>query len=163
MFFTGEFEHTIDSKGRVAVPREVRGVLDPAVHGDGFYLTPDGESGLELWPRKTFEAMVGSMKSEMVADMDVRSWETLVFSTATALSLDSSGRIRLPEKHLKRAGIKGKVVILGIRDHLELRQPEEWEVEREAMFKQAGEIMRRARKAMTTQSSNESSPRREER
>ena len=46
MFFLGEYEHSIDAKQRLAIPAEVRDVLDPEVHGSAFVAAPGGITGV---------------------------------------------------------------------------------------------------------------------
>ena len=59
MLFTGEYEHTIDAKQRLAIPSEIRARLDPKVHGQAFYLAPGANGHLWLWPERMRRTVVG--------------------------------------------------------------------------------------------------------
>ena len=51
MVFSGEYEHTIDAKHRLAIPAELRARLNAEVHGEGFYLVPGPNGALWVWPQ----------------------------------------------------------------------------------------------------------------
>ena len=83
-------------------------------------------------------------------------YEELLFSQAAQMEIDGSGRVRLSERLLRRAGIAGSVTILGVKDHLELRDPKQWEQHREAQLARHGEIQVRARQALQERSHHRS-------
>ena len=148
MLFTGEYEHTIDAKLRMAIPSEVRAVLDPAVHGEGFYAAPGQNGALWIWSSRKFEELVNAMDASLLPEDEVMAFDDFFFSQAARLEIDSAGRVRLPERLLRSAGIDKTVTILGVRDHLELREPGEWAAMLEEKRRTQGDIMRRARVAM---------------
>lgn len=148
MLFTGEYEHAIDSKQRLAIPAEIRSALDPERDGKALYLAPGANGHLWLWPEKTFERIVGAMEQSLLPAEDLMEFDEFTFPQARRLEIDNAGRVRLPEQSLKDAGIENAVVILGMRDHLELRDPANWTAQREAMQAKSREIFLRARQAM---------------
>jgi len=148
VLFTGEYEHSIDAKQRVAIPSELRAVLDPAVHGEGFYATPGLNGALWLWPSRTFEELVNTMDASLLPEDEVAEFDDFFFSQAARLEIDSAGRVRLPERLLRGAGIEKNVTILGVRDHLELRDPADWATLLEEKRRTQADLMRRARVAM---------------
>ena len=148
MLFAGEYEHTIDAKHRLAVPAEVRALLDPEKHGDAFYLAPGPNGYLWLWPERTFERMATASEGSLLPPDELMEFEERLFSQATRLKIDNSGRIQLPERMLKRFGLASAVTILGIRDHLELRDTAQWQVQLEQKYEKQPEIMWRARRAL---------------
>jgi MraZ protein len=148
VLFTGEYEHTIDAKLRVAVPSDIRAVLDPAVHGEGFYAAPGQNGALWIWPSRKFEELVNAMDASLLPDDEVMAFDDFFFSQAARLEVDSAGRVRLPERLLRGAGIEKTVTILGVRDHLELRDPAEWATLLEEKRRSQAELMQKARAAM---------------
>ena len=148
MLFTGEYEHTIDAKHRMAIPSEIRSRLDPEVDGEAFYLVPGPEGALWLWPERTFERMAGVMEQSLLPAEEVLEFEELMFPQASRLDLDKTGRVRLPERMIRLAELGQQVMILGVRDHLEIRDPEKWAAIREQKLARQGEIMLRARRAL---------------
>ena len=147
MLFTGEHEHTIDAKQRLAIPAEIRSHLDPKVHGEAFYLSPGANGHLWLWPEKTFEKMAGAVEGSFLQPEEMMEFEEEFYSQTTHLPMDSAGRVRLPERMLTEAGLGQTVLILGVKDHLELRDPEQWRASRPAKKARRPEIMLRARLA----------------
>lgn len=148
MLFTGEYEHTVDAKGRLAIPSELRSRFDPAVHGKGLYLAPGPSDALWLWPAKTFEQMAAASEGSLLPDEDMLEYEELLYSQSTWVELDTAGRIRIPERLLNLAQLGSNVVLLGVKDHLELRDPQRWAAQRDKRLAQQADIMVRARRAM---------------
>ncbi|MCH2137638.1 MAG: hypothetical protein MK074_01120 [Phycisphaerales bacterium] len=148
MLFTGEYEHTVDAKGRLAIPSEIRNRFDQAVHGRGLYLAPGPSDALWLWPAKTFEQMAAASEASLLPDEDMLEFEELLYSQSTWVELDSVGRIRIPERLLNLAQLESNVVLLGVKDHLELRDPTRWSAQRDKRLAQQADIMVRARQAM---------------
>jgi MraZ protein len=148
VLFTGEYEHTIDAKQRLAIPAEIRARLDAKQHGEAFYLTLGANGHLWLWPEKTFERMAGGYESSLLKAEEMMEFEEILFSQASRLDLDTAGRVRLPERMMLEAGLSATVVILGVKDHLELRDPEKWKASRQQKLAKQAEIMLRARNAM---------------
>lgn len=151
MLFTGEYEHTVDDKQRLAIPSEIRSRLDPERHGNGFYAVPGPNGALWMWPEKTFEQMAQAMDQSLLPAEELMEFEELLFSQAARSPVDKSGRVRLPERLLALAGIEGEAVVLGVKDHLELRSPADWQARRQEKLDKQGEIMLRARRALTEQ------------
>lgn len=148
MLFTGDYEHTIDAQQRLSIPSDIRAAMDPETHGKAFFAVPGPNGHLWLWPERTFERLAGSLGQSLVPGEEEMEFEEILFSQATRLELDKVGRVRMPDRLLSWAGLGQSVVILGIRDHLELRDPTAWFAERDAKLNKVGEIMLRTRRAM---------------
>ncbi|MHC5011819.1 MAG: division/cell wall cluster transcriptional repressor MraZ [Planctomycetota bacterium] len=153
MLFTGEYEHTIDAKQRLAIPAEIRSRLDPDLHGDGFYLAMGSNGALWLWPARTFEEIVGALDPSLLPEEELMEFEELVFSQAARVELDKAGRIRIPERLLAAGELGQAVTVLGVKDHLELRDTDQWRLRRAEKIARQGEIMLRARRALADQRS----------
>lgn len=149
MLFTGEYEHTIDDKQRLAIPSEIRAVFSPELHGEAFYVTVGPNNVLWLLPEKRFMQIADQLGRSPMQNEELLEYEVFLFSQARRLELDKAGRVRLPERLLGMAGLDGKTVILGVKDHLELRDPDAWAQERETQFAQHAELVLRARQALT--------------
>lgn len=148
MLLLGEFEHTIDSKNRLAVPADIRDVLMSQGQVSGLIAAPGSNGTLWLWPEKTFELLAGELGGSLLGDEGISDFERSYFSQSARCPLDSAGRVRLPERLLARFGLSGSVMVLGVRNHLELATPEAWRKAHEAMPSDQ-EIWQRARKATT--------------
>ena len=155
MIFTNEYEHTIDDKQRLAIPAEIRSRLNPEQHTNAWYLVLGANGTLWLWPERTFEAMAGALEQTLLPGEERMEYEELLFSQATRMEMDKAGRIRLPESKLVGAGLRQTVVILGVRDHLELRDPVVWKQQLQQKLAMQAEIMLRARNALHQQRQDE--------
>ena len=146
MLLLGEFEHTIDSKNRLAVPADIRDVLMSQGTMGGLIAAPGSNGSLWLWPEKTFEALASELGGSLLGDQDLADFERAIFSQSARCPLDSAGRVRLPERLLTRFELSGSVMVLGVRDHLELMAPTAWKAAHEALPSDR-EIWQRARNA----------------
>lgn len=154
MIFTGGIEHTIDAKQRLAIPAEIRSGLDPLTQGEAFYLVPGANGFLWLWPEKTFERMINAMAQTLLPGDEAMEFEELVFPQSKRLELDSAGRVRIPEEMLTEFGLGQTVFILGMKDHLELRDPQQWKSQRRETLAKRKDIMIRARQALSSNHDN---------
>ena len=75
-------------------------------------------------------------------------FEETFYPDTTHLEIDSAGRVHLPERMLTEAGLGTSVMIIGVKDHLELRDPKEWKASRQVKRTRRPEIMLRARQAL---------------
>jgi MraZ protein len=149
VLFTGEHEHTIDAKQRLAIPAEFREQLDRAeAQADALYIAPGSNGHLWLWPEPTFERMTGALEASLLPGEELMDFEEFIFPQSRRLEIDKAGRIRIPEQMLSEFGLGQTVVILGMKDHLELRDPAQWSVRRQQNLSRSAEILRRARDAM---------------
>jgi MraZ protein len=154
VLFTGEYEHTIDAKLRLAIPAEIRDQLRGSAEAKGgkdqppaVYAAPGLSGGIWLWPEPTFLEMAHRIERSLLPAEELLEFDEITFPEARRLELDGSGRVRLPERMLQRAGLKSIVVILGMRDHLEVRDPEEWNRLQQERHAKRREIVLRARRA----------------
>jgi len=157
VLFTGEYEHSIDSKQRLAIPSEIRARMDREKLTPAFYLVHGPNGVLWLWPEATFESMSSALEQTLLPGEDVLEFDELTFPFARRVELDSAGRIRLPEDLLATSGLGTTVMILGVRDHLELRDPQVWDRQRQEKRARQREILLRARQALASKSPPHSS------
>lgn len=148
MVFTGYFEHGLDEKNRLAVPAKVRSRWDRERDGDGFFLVPGRRAGtLWLYTEKYFDALSAFADSSLIPDDEQHDFEEIYFTLAEHVDLDSQGRIMIPERMRRRAGLGRDLVICGVRDHLEIRNREDFERDIDANWQRYPEIQEKARAA----------------
>ncbi len=112
--FLGEYEHTIDSKGRIAVPARFRGQLDHgAVISKGMG-TCLAVCTMERWEEKSAELVAGKTNDE------IRDFERLIYPSASEVELDGQGRMIIPAKLRSYARLENDVTVVGVRDHFEI-------------------------------------------
>jgi len=148
MTFTDAYERTIDAKGRLQIPSQVRDVMEAAKQSRVLYLVPGSRPGtLSLFPQDQFEAMAQNMDVEPIPDKDALTFQQLFYSMASRLEMDKQGRVILPERTLQRAGIENQVMLTGVGNHLDLWNKEVYAKFMENNWGQWVEVQQQARAA----------------
>ena len=145
MLFTGEIDRSIDDKLRVSIPTEMRSGFATGAGPSIVYAAPGPNTSIWLWPEATFESNANLFEQSLLPDEDLMDLEQILFSQTRRIEIDKVGRIRLPEALLNLAQITDHVVILGARDHLELRDATTWAELREQKLSELRDIMKRAK------------------
>ena len=127
LVLTGEYQHVIDDKGRVLVSNKLRNQIDVDQHGSNFYLVLGANGILCLYPERHFEQIVLSVAPSGTAPDEAVAFERMSFALASKIELDNQGRLLLNEKLRKRAGLNDDLTLVGVRDHIELWNTQDWE------------------------------------
>ena len=127
LLLTGEYQHVVDEKSRVLISNKLRNQIDFEEHGSNFYLVLGVNSILCMYPEKYFERLVLSVAPNTTAPDEAVAFERMSFALASKIELDSQGRLLLNENLRKRAGLKDRITLVGVRDHIELWNSENWE------------------------------------
>lgn len=127
LLLTGEYQHTVDGKGRVLISNKLRNQVDVDEHGSNFYLVFGANGVLCLYPERYFEQIVLSVAPGATAPDEAVAFERISFALASKVELDNQGRLLIGEKLRKRAGLADDVTLVGVRDHIELWNTEDWE------------------------------------
>jgi MraZ protein len=127
LLLTGEYQHVIDGKGRVLVSNKLRNQIDVDKHGSNFYLVLGSNGILCLYPEKYFEQIVLAATPGTTAPDEAVAFERLSFALASKVELDGQGRLLLNDILRKRAGLKDQITLVGVRDHIELWNNDNWE------------------------------------
>lgn len=114
----GEFEHTMDAKGRVFVPAKLRDEL-----GGEFYITVSMDRCLCVYSAESWQSMSGKC-AEMpyVKQRKMRP----IFALAAKCETDSQGRVLLPLNLREYAGLTREVAIVGCNNHAEIWDLRRW-------------------------------------
>jgi len=126
LMLTGEYELVLDEKNRLSIPARVREQIIPEEHGSGFYLIPGANRILNLYPDKYYQRIALAVAPRMAAPDELLAYERVNFALAGRVELDRQGRVLIAEKMLKRAQLTEQVMLVGVRDHLELWDVEQW-------------------------------------
>ena len=120
--FLGRFEHSVDNKGRVAVPARFRDKLKGEL-----IITRGNDRCLYLFTEDAWEPLAAKLNALPTGDADARNLRRAVFSAAEPVELDKQGRVMLPNHLLQYAGINGNVAIIGLGTYIEIWDQESWQ------------------------------------
>ena len=98
-----------------------------------------------LWPERTFETVSGECEPTLTPPTEEMEHDVVTFPEAERLDIDSAGRIRVPQDMLADAGLGNRVLLLGVRHHLEIWDPEQWAAQRTEKAGRRAEIAQRLR------------------
>ena len=120
---TGTYEHSIDAKGRLFIPAKLREEL-----GVTFYLAMGVDECLAIYPQETWNRFTEKFAS---LPMSQSAAMRPLFANASKCELDSQGRIVIPQKLRKSAGLEKDAVISGVNDRAEIWSAETWNAREE--------------------------------
>ncbi len=122
--FKGEYEHSVDAKGRVAFPAKLRKSLNPDAQ-ENFTLLRGLEPCLYLYPKNEWEFVEEKLSSINSFSRQGRTVKRNFLRYAEDLTLDKQNRIPLPS-HLKEwAGIEETAIFIGSGERIEIWSPEQ--------------------------------------
>lgn len=120
--FTGEYRHSVDDKGRVAVPVRFR----PDLAGRAF-VSKWLDTCLAIHPGAAWDALAAKVSTLPITDASSRVFSRYLFGAAFEIEIDRQGRVVIPSVLREFAGLDSDVVVVGSRDHLELWSPQRWD------------------------------------
>lgn len=120
--FMGEYQHTIDSKGRVSMPAKFREEL-----GERFVATKGLDKSLFVYPMEEWQRLSQKLRSLPFTRADARAFARFFFSGAVECELDKQGRVLLPQLLREHAKINKDVIIIGVSTRVEIWAKEVWE------------------------------------
>jgi len=121
MFFLGEFEHTLDDRGRITLPAKFRAEL-----ARGVVITRGLDRCLFLFPMEEWAPLAERISALPLGRPNARALRRLLFSGASNVIPDRQGRILIPAYLREYANINGQVVIAGLNTYVEVWDAESW-------------------------------------
>jgi MraZ protein len=134
---TGEVEHQLDDRGRVALPRAYREIME---HGG--FITRGWYGCLFIFPWEEWRKIEDRLSQVRITDMNGDVVKQF-FAGGGKVFLDGQGRITIPAALREHAGISGEVVVRGVINRIELWSPNRW-VEYQAVQFTPQRIMEKA-------------------
>lgn len=120
--FMGEYQHSIDAKGRIFIPSRLREGL-----GDTFILTKGLDGCLFAYPDQEWQALEQKLKSLPFTRRDARAFARLFFSGATECEVDKQGRVLIPANLREHSKMGKDAIIIGVSTRVEIWSAEVWE------------------------------------
>ena len=128
--FIGEYKHTLDDKGRIAIPAKLR---YSKIGEEEFWVTTKGfDHCLFVYPKNEWSVIVKALNERLtLTKKDDRSFLRMFVSPANEQAVDKQGRIALPLSLREYAGVQKDVVVLGAINRIEIWSDENWNKYRE--------------------------------
>jgi MraZ protein len=118
----GTHGYQLDPKGRVSLPAKFR-----AAFVDGAWITVGQDGCLYCFPRAEWERRAEEVASSPLSDNDGRAYSRLFFGSSDEVKLDAQGRVTIPQRLRETVGIDKEVVVLGVRNRMEIWDRETYE------------------------------------
>lgn len=141
--FLGHYRHSLDAKGRVALPAPFRREL-----GGEAVIAPFAEKRLMIWPVDAWNKYVSGYAMGATTQAEQRTFLRFLYAHARPVELDAQGRLLLAADHRQFAQITERCVFAGVRDSMELVSEQLWDEENEKvtaeLFSELGDRINRS-------------------
>jgi MraZ protein len=128
----GEYEHTLDEKKRVSLPKAFRAQL-----GKKMVMTRGLDNCLFVYSQESWKKVASRLDQLSFAQADTRGFNRFILSGAAEVIPDAAGRILIPEHQKQFAGLKKTIVFAGVSDRVEVWDKEQWMSYKARIEKQA--------------------------
>ncbi|MEK7195253.1 MAG: division/cell wall cluster transcriptional repressor MraZ [Patescibacteria group bacterium] len=118
----GEYQHNLDSKGRMAIPSKFKDKL-----AGGAIITRGIDNCLFVFAVKEWEALAQKLMALPLAQSNSRAFVRLMLAGAMDVNLDNQGRILIPDYLREYAGLDKKVVVAGLYNRVEIWNAKRWQ------------------------------------
>ena len=136
MFF-GSFNHNLDDKGRLVIPRKMREEL-----GSKIYIMKGFDGALAIYKEEKFVQLVEQINSLPQNFKASRDYARSQLASVCDLDVDKMGRVQIPSQLLNKYNIGKEVIVIGAGDHIEVwnvKTYEKYEQEVDAHFEEIAE------------------------
>ncbi|MCI8354240.1 MAG: division/cell wall cluster transcriptional repressor MraZ [Lachnospiraceae bacterium] len=120
--FMGEYNHTIDAKGRLIIPSKFREAL-----GDEFVVTKGMDGCLFVFDNSEWQNFAEKLRELPMMDKEVRQFTRFFLAGAASVEVDKQGRILLPSVLREFADITKDAVLVGVGSRIEIWSKDRWE------------------------------------
>ena len=120
--FMGEYNHTIDTKGRLIIPSKFREEL-----GEEFVVTKGWDGCLFVFPEHEWNTFEEKLKSLPLTNKSARQFSRFFVAGAAPCEVDKQGRILLPGTLREFAGLEKDVVLTGMLNRIEIWSKVKWD------------------------------------
>lgn len=120
--FMGEYNHTIDAKGRLIIPSKFREIL-----GDAFVVTKGLDGCLFVYDNEEWQRFEEKLRSLPITNKEARQFVRFFLAGATEAEVDKQGRILIPNVLREFAGLAKDVALVGVGSRIEIWSRERFE------------------------------------
>lgn len=128
--FLGQFQSSIDDKGRIALPaklRSVKGAKSKSLLDGELVLTKGLEGCLSLYPQGKWTDIQDRLSTLNFTKKDFRFFGRRFYSSAAVVTPDKAGRILVPQHLIAEASLKKELLIIGVNDYIEFWNPDRYQ------------------------------------
>jgi MraZ protein len=119
--FLGQFQHSLDDKGRLTIPAAFRDAL-----ADGAFISQGFDLNLMVMTGAYFQQVYERINAMSITDPAARLLRRLLLSSAYQVEVDKAGRILLPQNLRQFLGMNGEAMVVGQGEYFEIWTPAEW-------------------------------------
>lgn len=119
--FMGEYNHSVDAKGRLIVPAKFREQL-----GEEFVVTKGLDGCLFVYPQEEWKHIEDKFREVPLTTKDARKFSRFFFAGAASCEIDKQGRILIPGVLREYAGLEKDVVLVGVLSRIEIWDKHKW-------------------------------------
>jgi MraZ protein len=120
--FLGQYQHNIDSKGRLTIPARFREQL----LNEGAYITQGFDQNLMVLAKQAFEEIYQRVNLLSMTSSKARLLKRLIFANANQVDFDRAGRILIPQYLRTAAVLDSDAMVVGVGDYIEIWSPAFW-------------------------------------
>ncbi len=120
--FLGQYQHTLDDKGRLMIPARFRELLE-----GGAFVTQGFDRCLMVLTEPYFKQVYDNVNTMNLADPNARLLRRLIFANAYPVEVDKVGRVLVPQNLRQFAGLNGEAIVAGQGDYFEVWTPAAWD------------------------------------
>lgn len=122
----GEFEHTLDAKGRISMPAKLKKDI-----GDNFILSKGLDGCLFAFSMAEWLNFEAKLKTLPLSDKNSRNFVRFFLSGATECEIDKQGRFLIPNNLREAASLTKEAVIIGVGTRIEIWDKSKWNLKDE--------------------------------
>ncbi len=119
--FIGEYYHSLDEKGRLAIPVKFRSAFR-----NGAVVTRGLDNCLFVYPQKDWLALADRLAKLPISKANTRAFARMMLAGAMELDIDKQGRVVMPDYLRTFATLKKNVVVTGLYNRLEIWDQTRW-------------------------------------
>ncbi|HJR82030.1 MAG TPA: division/cell wall cluster transcriptional repressor MraZ [Anaerolineales bacterium] len=119
--FLGQFQHTLDEKGRLMIPARFRELLAP-----GAFITQGFDRCLMVMTENHFKQVYERINAMNLTDPTARLLRRLILSSAYPVEIDKVGRILVPQNLRQAITLEGEAIVAGQGEYFEVWTPDAW-------------------------------------
>ena len=153
LLFYGQYDVTLDKKSRMIIPADLRHCIDPERDGKNFFLLVGQNRRPWLYPDLVYTKLRSQEKQDPIPGIEQSDYDLMALAMAAKVEVDGQGRILVPAHTFEWTGIQKEqpLTLLGVREHLELWDREDWNRYRKTLLDRSAEVAQRARQARQDQ------------